>query len=68
MQHVQHALSLLFDPFLLDQRLTLRTVPIAARVVDGLRVVAACTLLEVTTESFGATLRNIGQHAALSRD
>ncbi len=65
--HVQHAQSLLLNPLLLGQTLTFRTVPVAARVEDGFLVVATGTLLEVTTESLGTTLTNVGQHAALQR-
>src|SRR5690606_30435201 len=65
--HVQHALSLLLNPLLLGKRLTFRTVPVAARVVDGLLVVAGRAVLEGTTESLGATLSDVGQHAALPR-
>lgn len=62
---VEGALSLLFNPLFLGERLTLWTMPIAARAVDGLFVVTGCALLEVPTESFGTTLGNIGQNSSL---
>lgn len=40
---------------------------IAARVVDGLMVVAGRAMLEVTTEGFGAALSDVRQRAALPR-
>src|SRR5690606_40564479 len=64
---VQHPLSLLLIRLPLGKRRTFRTVPVAARVVDGLLVVAGRAVLEVTTESLGATLSDVGQHAALPR-
>jgi hypothetical protein len=62
---VEHALTLLLDPLLLGQRLTLRTMPIATRVEDGLLIRAGRAVLMMTTEGFGAALSNVGQHPAL---
>src|SRR5262245_6350822 len=44
---IEHACPLRLDPFLLGQRLTLRAMPIAARVVRGMLVLAGRTLVDV---------------------
>jgi hypothetical protein len=52
-----------FDPTVVGSRLTLGAMPIAAAVVgDGGSMPAAGALVEVTTESGGATPRNGQQH------
>jgi len=56
---------LLFDPFFLGERLTLRAVPIAARVVRGTLVAAVLTDVQMAAEYGGATLPDIGEHTTL---
>ena len=49
-RHVEHARSLRLDPFLLGQRLTLRAMPIAARVVEWVLVSAGCAYAHMPAE------------------
>src|SRR5262245_40100609 len=62
---IEHAHALLSDPFLLGQRLTLRTVTIAARVVRRMLVATGVASIEVPTERRGAALADVGEYAPL---
>ena len=65
--NIEQTLSLLVDPLLLRERLTLGTMPIATRVVGGVLETAALTDIEMSAERGGAAPNNIRQHPALSR-
>ena len=58
--HVEHSHGLRFDPLLLGEGLTLRTMPIAARVVRRVLVAAGCTHVEVPTENGGPAVGDVG--------
>lgn len=62
---VEHALLTLLDPAFLGQRLTLRTVPIAARVIRRMLVSARFASVHVPSEHGRAALRNIRQYSLL---
>src|SRR5579859_647578 len=62
---VEHSHPTRFDPGLLGQRLTLGTMPIAARVVRGVLVTAAGALSDMAAEPRGATLRDVSQDTLL---
>lgn len=62
---VQHSLPTRFDPGFLGQRLTLGTMPIAARVVRGVLVSASGALIDMPAEPRGAALRDVGQDTLL---
>ena len=65
MLHVEHPLLLVGNPLFLRERLTLRTMTIAARVVRRTLVSAIQAFVEVPAEGRGATLPNIGEHSLL---
>jgi hypothetical protein len=54
-----------FEPVRLSQGLALRTVSVAARVVDGASVSTATTRFEVTAEGCSATLAQSADHLML---
>src|SRR5262249_33029197 len=54
--YVQLALAALGDPPLLGERLALRAMPVAARVVRGMLVAARRALVDMTPERGGAAL------------
>jgi hypothetical protein len=60
MLDVEHSCSAFGNPLFLGQRLTLRTVPIATRVVRRMLVAARVAAIDVTTEGRGAALRDVG--------
>jgi hypothetical protein len=65
-RHIGEARSLMLDPFLLDKRLTLRAMPVTARVV-GRTLKSAVTDVEMTAEDRGAALGDIREHPSLCR-
>ncbi len=62
---VEHLLPTRFDPGLLGQRLTLGTMPIAARVVRRMLVPARLASVDMPAEPRGAALRDVGQDTLL---
>src|SRR3954469_19619705 len=62
---IEHARALLGDPFLLGQRLTLRTMAVATRVVRRVLVAARVASIEVPTERRSPALHDVGEHALL---
>jgi alkylhydroperoxidase family enzyme len=62
---IQETFTLAINPALLRRRLTLWTMPIAARIVRGVFGFALGAELEMTTKLSGATLRNISEYALL---
>ncbi len=62
---IEQPASLVFNPLLLHQRLTLRTMPIAARVICRVLETAGLTDIKMAAERGRAASRNIGQHSAL---
>jgi hypothetical protein len=57
---VEHAGSAFSNPLFLGQRLTLRAMPVATRVVRRMLVATRTAAIDVTTEGSGAALRDIG--------
>ncbi len=62
---VEQALAALLDPMLLGERLTLRAVPVAARMVRVVHVPARRAVLDMASERGGAALRDVRQHPLL---
>jgi len=62
---VEHSCPAFGNPFLLGQRLTFRTVPIATGIVRWVFVAARLTLINVTSESRGAALGDVRQDTLL---
>lgn len=65
-RHIEHARSLRLDPFLLGQRLTLRAMPVAARVVGGVLVTAGRALIDMPAEGGGSTRLDVNEDAPLA--
>src|SRR5260370_1281254 len=65
--HVEHSLPTRIDPSFLGQRLTLRTVAIATRVVGRMLVSAPLASIDMAAQPRGAALGDVGQHTLLSR-
>src|SRR5260370_35807943 len=65
--HVEHSLPTRIDPSFLGQRLTLRTVAIATRVVGRMLVAAPLASIDMAAQPRGAALGDVGQHTLLSR-
>ncbi len=63
--YVEHSLPTRFDPGLLGQRLTLGTMPIAARVVRRVLAPAGLAAIDMPAEPRGAALRDVGQDTLL---
>lgn len=62
---IEQSLTLLLNPALLRERLALRTMPIAARVIGGVLVPARLTDIEMAAQDCRAALRNVCQHPPL---
>jgi hypothetical protein len=67
MRHIKQSMALSIDPLLLRKRLTLRAMPIAARVIGRVLVAAGRTSIEMAAEGGGTATNNVSQHSALSR-
>ena len=62
---VEQALGAPVDPLLLGERLALRTMPVAARVVRRMLVVAPRAVVDMASERRGAALPDVRQHPPL---
>ena len=62
---VEEMLPTLLDPLFLRERLTLRTVPVATRVVRGVLVATRVALVEMSAEGRRAALGDVGEHSLL---
>jgi hypothetical protein len=62
---VEEPLLTLRDPLLLGERLTLRAMPVAARVVRRVLVAARSAEVDMAPERGGAALRDVRQHPPL---
>src|SRR6185437_5952368 len=62
---VEQPFAALLDPMLLGERLTLRAVPVAARMVRMVLVPARRAVLDMASERRGAALLDVRQHPLL---
>src|SRR6185437_4438533 len=62
---VEQALVAPRDPLLLGERLALRAMPVAARVVRRMLVLALRTVFDMASERRGAALPDVRQHPLL---